>query len=61
MNKDNMTWEWCPHCDSEVELKCEMKPQVCPVCGKWICPCSLCDGCKKDCEIEKECRRLNNE
>lgn len=60
MGKDNVTWEMCPHCESEVELEWEMEPQVCPVCGKWICPCSLCDGCKKGCEIEKECVKLNN-
>lgn len=27
MDKDNMTWEWCPHCNSEVELKCEIEKE----------------------------------
>ena len=55
-------WEVCPHCEQEVELKPEMKIQVCPECGKWICPCSMCD-CNlvecQNCELEKQAHQLN--
>ena len=55
-------WEVCPHCEQEVELKPEMKIQICPECGKWICPCSMCD-CDQvqccNCELEKQAHQLN--
>lgn len=60
MHKVSKTWEMCPHCECEVELDFALAPQVCPSCGKWICPCSICTICIKDCEIEKECIKLNN-
>lgn len=53
------TYEYCPHCASEVELKHEMTVQQCPNCGMWICPCSICEGCHPKCEIENECKKLN--
>lgn len=50
------TWELCPHCENEVELKSEWGIQKCPVCGELITPCSLCfpycDDCS-NCELEK--------
>lgn len=61
MNKDNVIWEMCPHCDCEVELEWELKPQVCPSCGKWICPCSMCEQCTKYCVIEYECLKRNQQ
>lgn len=45
----NKTTELCPYCNNEVELNAEFKAQVCPVCGKVILPCSLCDMDKADC------------
>lgn len=55
-----MCVEYCPHCTNEVELISELKPQQCPICGMWICPCNLCDSCKGICEIENECILKNN-
>lgn len=55
------TYEYCPHCDTEVELKHEMTAQKCPNCGKWICPCSICEGCVSPCGFEELCKELNGE
>ena len=41
--------EVCPHCDSEVELRRDFTVQVCPVCGRHIIPCNLCDHNLCDC------------
>lgn len=54
-----MVFEYCPYCENEVELKAELKVQKCPQCGKWIVPCSLCENCKNECELEKQCDKLN--
>ena len=48
--------EWCPHCDTEVELKGKLEVQPCPNCGEMIYPCNLCLHCTKDCNID----RINN-
>lgn len=37
-------WEWCPHCEEEVELDTRFEMQICPSCGKPIAPCNLCGG-----------------
>jgi len=37
----NITIEWCPHCDTEVEIPVD-KPSACPSCGMNILPCSAC-------------------
>ena len=39
------TYEYCPHCDTEVELDAELKVQTCPNCGKRIATCSMCRAC----------------
>lgn len=36
------TSEYCPHCDTVVELEPELKVQKCPNCGKRIVACSMC-------------------
>lgn len=41
--------EYCPDCDTEVELKTVFSVQVCPNCGELILPCALCDHDKCDC------------
>lgn len=41
--------EYCPHCDSEVNLHYDFKKQVCPKCGKLIAPCNLCNHDVCDC------------
>ena len=56
-----MVSEYCPYCENEVELKAELKPQRCPQCGMWITPCSLCENCKNECELEKLCNKLNQQ
>lgn len=44
--------EWCPHCETEVELDTDFKMQICPNCGKPIAPCNLCGGiCVKPCPL----------
>lgn len=42
-------FEFCPHCQQDVELKEEFKVQVCPNCGKPILPCAMCDNDKVKC------------
>ena len=51
----NKTYELCPYCDTEVELKNEFKAQLCPNCGRLILPCSICEhtnnkGCHTKCD-----------
>ncbi len=53
---NNKTYEVCPHCGEEVELKAELMVQTCPSCGKRIVTCSMCratecneDYCSKCC------------
>lgn len=45
------TYELCPYCNNEVELKNvhKLKEQECPVCKKHIMPCNLCDTCDNSC------------
>lgn len=40
--KKYTTYEVCPHCGQEVELKAELMVQTCPHCGKRIVTCSMC-------------------
>ena len=54
-----VTYEMCPHCGNEVVLYAEKKEQICPDCKMWIAPCSMCEGCKRNCHIEQECEKLN--
>lgn len=60
----NIVYEWCSHCEDEVELKAEFKVQICPNCGRPILPCAMCDmdfnPCFK-CPLEKELDKLNYE
>lgn len=51
--------EWCPHCESEVDLIASKRPQRCPNCGKWILPCSLCESCDADCDLNFLCKIQN--
>lgn len=49
------TYEFCPECEIEVLLKNAdlRKPIKCPNCGKFIMPCSLCEGnCITTCKWE---------
>jgi len=41
--------EWCPCCESEVTLDKVFQIQECPICGKPIKPCSICDMDKVNC------------
>ena len=49
------TYELCPHCDSEVELKNKFIVQDCPNCKSPILPCSICKdmACDK-CPLETQ-------
>jgi predicted RNA-binding Zn-ribbon protein involved in translation (DUF1610 family) len=40
--QDNLIYEWCQHCDSEVRILAD-RPSPCPECGVVILPCSFCD------------------
>lgn len=53
------TYELCPHCEEEVELKAELSVQKCLSCGKHIVCCSMCEECLPDCPFEEEANRLN--
>lgn len=60
------SYEYCPHCETEVELSNEFKVQICPNCGKHIVPCNLCPllaegNCQGLCPLEKMAKILNNE
>lgn len=46
--KTNVTYEVCPHCGEEVELKAELMVQTCPNCGKRIVTCSMCRATECD-------------
>lgn len=44
------TYELCPFCGYEVELKCiKYIRQKCPNCGKSILACSLCSSKEMNC------------
>lgn len=53
----NTIFEWCPHCEGEVELPIELGRYNCPSCNESIINCSVCytDGtdCSK-CLLDKE-------
>ena len=42
---EEKTYEWCPHCDTEVELDATLGVQICPNCGMHIVVCSMCRAC----------------
>ncbi len=42
MMNEPLTMEWCPHCDTEVEIPATMDGHTCPACGKRLLPCSHC-------------------
>lgn len=58
-NEFDCTYEYCPHCDTEVKLEAELSVQVCPSCGKYIVACSMCEKCTLNCPLEKEAKKLN--
>lgn len=62
-NEDNGVYEYCPHCEEEVELNNEFKVQICPNCGHAIVPCNICplDDCCSNCPLDALCRQKNNE
>lgn len=46
----NKTYELCPFCEYEIELKCiKFKQQSCSNCGELIFPCSLCNYDEMNC------------
>ena len=50
---DTKIVEYCPHCECEVLLDTKFEIQTCPVCGKKIAPCNLCNGiCCHDCPLK---------
>lgn len=57
--RQEITYEYCPWCDTEVRLKAQLSVQKCPSCGKHIVCCSMCDECVQDCPYEEEAKRLN--
>ena len=67
MGKEKFIYELCPLCEDEVQLKNNFKLQICPTCGKYIVPCSICPSllengkCSSDCSLAKEADKLNEE
>lgn len=65
--KHEVTYEVCPHCGEEVELKAELMVQTCPSCGKRIVTCSMCRACDTDqpycnhCALEYQANVENEE
>lgn len=50
---DTKIIEYCPHCECEVLIDTKFEIQTCPVCGKKIAPCNLCNGiCCHDCPLK---------
>lgn len=49
----SVCYELCPECENEVVLENGFAVQTCPECGKPILPCSICDGCRTPCPLEK--------
>ena len=54
MEDNNKTYEFCPHCDTEVELDADLKVQRCPNCGKHIVTCSMCHAYNCDIGIDTD-------
>ena len=67
MEKEKFIYELCPLCEDEVQLKNNFKLQICPTCGKYIVPCSICPlllnngKCSSICHLEKLAYELNKE
>lgn len=60
MSTEYKTYEWCPYCDTEVELPTLLGVYVCPSCGKFIINCSECGALTcKDCKLYKDAKELN--
>lgn len=63
---DGFCDEWCPECDSEVELPRKLGVYRCPNCGKWMVNCSMCyltenGRCSwSNCPLSYEARRRNS-
>ena len=42
--------EWCPNCEEEVFIPTNKKKySICPSCGEYILPCSLCEEHEMNC------------
>ena len=61
---EDITYEMCPECETEVELEMVLKKQICPNCGKVIYPCSICDmdivNCN-ECPLDAVCTKQKTE
>lgn len=55
------TYEYCPHCESEVELKAELSVQKCPNCGMYIVACSMCEECISHCKLDERAKSMNSQ
>lgn len=58
----NTVYEWCPDCEQDVPLRAVVQPQMCPECGTWIVPCSICRAlvCRV-CWHEQRAKSLNRD
>lgn len=59
--EDMTTYEYCPHCESEVELKAELSVQKCPNCGMYIVACSMCEECISHCKLDERAKSMNSQ
>ena len=52
--------EWCPYCETEVQLKAELAVQECPNCGMYIVACSMCEDMHcDDCPLDQQANDMN--
>jgi predicted RNA-binding Zn-ribbon protein involved in translation (DUF1610 family) len=58
----NQVFERCPHCETESGYDADSMMHICPICGKVIVMCSMCEettGCA-NCYWVKLARDMNN-
>lgn len=60
MSTEYKTYEWCPHCEYEVELPTLLGVYICPSCSKKIINCSMCGSMRCDtCKLYEETKYAN--
>lgn len=58
--RENEVEEPCPHCDNVVELQNVFVAQICPECGNWIMPCSICEHRMPEMDSAEYCPKCDD-